>query len=347
MVVNVERPERLEAAELDAFLHRGWFRIGQVMFTCRAVWFEEAPRSALWLRLPLFELNLRKSQRKRLSRIERRFQIEFGPMRIDDERRALYQRYREHVSGNRAETLEQVLGLGGERDLFETWELRIRDGNDLVAFSWFDLGLETVQSILGVFDPEWGRYSLGFVSMLLEARWAQSQGYHFHYPGYVLPGAPQMDYKLRVPGLEVWHPDTLAWLPIDQRHAVPHLVENSVQRLQLAADALSSVGIRTGLHAYEAFDLPAFHRNLPEALDVPILLHVYSAMDPARPRLLVWRPQQTYELLEVQPMALIARNAQGEEVSNGRRRFFRVDRVRTQTPDLRELVSEIQRSVRR
>ena len=76
--------------------------------------------------------------------------------------------------------------------MFDTREVRVWNGDRLVAFSWFDLGRESVQSLIGVYEPSMARQSLGFYTMLLEVQHALEQGLRFHYPGYVLPGDPAM-----------------------------------------------------------------------------------------------------------------------------------------------------------
>ena len=176
MLVQVIRPETLSPAELDEKLGRGWFRIGDTLMTCEVVWFEGVLRSALWTRLPVQGHAFKKSHRKLMRRIERDLEVSVQPLRIDDERRAIYGRYRAHVGGERAQNLDEILGPDQGRGLFETWEVSFRREGRLVAFSWFDLGAESVQSLAGVFEPEHGRDSLGFASMLFEVRHAQELG---------------------------------------------------------------------------------------------------------------------------------------------------------------------------
>ena len=53
MHVRVVRPDQLSPDDLDDYLARGWFRIGQAMMTCRVVQFDGELRPAIWTRLPL------------------------------------------------------------------------------------------------------------------------------------------------------------------------------------------------------------------------------------------------------------------------------------------------------
>ncbi len=221
MTTRILHPDVLPASELDGLLAKGWFRIGPTMITCRFLYFEEDLRSVIWTRLALEGYTMRGGLQRRLRRAQRRFTMRSGPARPDALREALYQRYLEVAPGDRAESLE-VLLFGDPPlalDVFNTREISFWDGDRLVAFHWFDLGGEGVQSIIGAYDPSYARHSLGFVGLLAEILWARDQGYRYHYPGYVVPGTKSMDYKLRVGGLEGYDPDRGAWLPYEQVYA--------------------------------------------------------------------------------------------------------------------------------
>ena len=218
MTTRVVRPDRLTRGELDAYLEQGWFRIGQTMMTCRVVLFDGTLRTALWTRLPLQGHEFSRSSRKLLSRNRRRFRVEVRDVVVDDQREALYQRYRRAARGDRSPSLDDFLyGDADPLDLFYTREIDLWQGDRLVAFSWFDVGHQTAQSLMGVYDPELSRHSLGFTTMLLEIEEAARAGVRYYYPGYVLPGEPAMDYKLRIGNVE-WHdPDRGVWRPWSRR----------------------------------------------------------------------------------------------------------------------------------
>ena len=119
-------------------------------------------------------------------------------------------------------TIRRRGGLSGflkrdesEHDAFETWEVAVWDGERLVAFGWFDLGAESIQSLIGAYDPRYGRHSLGYNTLLLEVRWAQRHGRRYHYAGYVVPGDPAIDYKLRVGDVEYLDPER-GWRPLPE-----------------------------------------------------------------------------------------------------------------------------------
>lgn len=273
MYTMVERPYRVNATELDEFLACGWYRIGQEMVSCRFVVFDGVLRSAIWTRLPLDRWEMGRNLAKRVRRNDRRFTVTYGPMRHDEEHEALYQRYRQHVKGDRPATLHQFLFANSDRDAFETFELTIRDESDaLVAFSWFDLGERSLQSLLGVYEPERKKESLGLYTMVLEARYAKETGRDFHYSGYVLPGAPQMDYKLKLQPLEFWDPDSRTWIDWQDFDAYELSTDRMHKALVEARQLVDAQGIQTRLRQYRMFDVGAWNPELAHCMSEPLLL---------------------------------------------------------------------------
>ena len=55
---RILRPERILPEELDSYLARGWYRIGQTLMTCRFVLYDGNLRSAVWTRSPLPKTSL-------------------------------------------------------------------------------------------------------------------------------------------------------------------------------------------------------------------------------------------------------------------------------------------------
>ncbi|MEM6929044.1 MAG: GNAT family N-acetyltransferase [Myxococcota bacterium] len=266
--------ERLSPFELDAYLATGWFRIGQTLMTCRVVLFDGALRTALWTRLPLSGHKFRKSARKQLNRVRREFtvKVQHGPI-IDQEHEALYQRYREVARGERSPTLDDFLyGDSEPLELFDTYETQVYHQGRLVAFSWFDLGHNSAQSLMGVYDPDYRKYGLGYATMLLEIEHAAALEKDWFYPGYVLPGEPAMDYKLRIGDVEYYDADTSEWQPWSEvgQH---ELAEAQLRRaLREAANHLAARGVRVVMRMYPMFEAPAWHDQLVQCLEAPLVL---------------------------------------------------------------------------
>lgn len=276
MVTRIQRPQRVSPHELDEVLARGWYRIAQTLMTCRFVVYDGVLRSAVWTRVPLDRYRFRKSLRKLMAKNAKRFTTTVQPATTDPARQDLYARYCETAKGDRPETLEQFLYGESDVDAFDTWEIGIWDDDRLVAFSLFDRGVVAIQSLIGVYDPDYHRHSLGFYTILLEMQYAIDEGYRYHYTGYVLPGEPAMDYKLRVGGLEYFEPDTGQWLPWDDLEDADLPTRKMRRALSRACRALRELDIKAAIRVYPAFELSAYDPALAYCLDQPMFVECFS-----------------------------------------------------------------------
>lgn len=274
MSTKVLRPQHLTPRQLDAYLERGWYRIGQTLMTCWFVLSNDTLRSAVWTRLPLDGHTFTRNQRKLLGRLDRRFRITEGPAIIDEARQALYTRYLTTARGDRAPTLQDFRYGSATHDIFATREIALWEDDRLVAFSWFDLGRDSLQSLIGVYDPDYRTLSLGAASMFLEIRYGVENGYKFHYTGYILPGEPAMDYKLRAGALEFLDMEDYRWRPIEQldRDTLP--TRRLQRNLSEAQDTLRKAGVPSVLREYPMFEAPAYEDQLARCLADPLLLEV-------------------------------------------------------------------------
>lgn len=266
---------------LDHQLSIGWFRFGGTMRTTRfTVWEERHLRTTLWTRTDLRGFQWSKSNRRLLQRVRTRFTVRTGPLVLDAEREALYARYILHAGGERPPTLVDFLGGDDVRGCYDTQEIAIYAGDRLVAFSLFDLGHVSLMSLLGAFDPEFARESLGYATMVLEVELARAARMRWHYSGYVLPGEPRMDYKLRIGGMQFLDPDTFGWRPWDELD-VAVLPD---QRMRIALDRvgrrLSTVGVRCRRMLnplFELADSPVIDERM---IDQPMMLMVHTVRAP-------------------------------------------------------------------
>lgn len=238
MYSEMNTPDTLPPEVLDSYLARGWYRMGQSVFTSRFVTFYGVLYPTVWVRIPLESFSFRKSLRRRMRRNANRFTVTVGaPADINAEKEALYERYRDDFDGDLSPSLETALFDGDGRSIFDTRQIEIRDGDRLVAFSFFDQGVDSIASIIGVYDPDEKKHSLGLHSMLLEVEHAQRQGLRFFYPGYVVPGYSAFDYKLRLgtEHLEFYDTDHSDWVPYHELRAeqlATHRLQGGLARIQ-------------------------------------------------------------------------------------------------------------------
>ena len=86
MFADKHYPENLNLWELDQYLEKGWYRMGQVIFTTHFLFFGSNVYSALWIRLPLLNYQFKGTNRKLLNKITSQFNIIVRPAEINDEK---------------------------------------------------------------------------------------------------------------------------------------------------------------------------------------------------------------------------------------------------------------------
>jgi arginyl-tRNA--protein-N-Asp/Glu arginylyltransferase len=183
--------------ELDRRLEEGWFRSGPFFMRADLLYLEDKIRGLVSVRLPLDREAASRSRRRVLRRNRERFRCEVGPARVDSERERLYRATKHRFMGFVSSELAPLV-FGLEPELVDTHECCVYDGHRLVAVSYFDMGEVSIASQLALHDPEFARYGLGFYTMLEEIEFARARGLRHFYPGYVVPGLPSFDYKLRI-----------------------------------------------------------------------------------------------------------------------------------------------------
>lgn len=215
MLVQYYYPQTLSPDRLDRYLADGWFRGANMLCRSQLVCFEEDLYSVMNIRLNLEDYSFKKSLRKLKNQNGRIFQAEIGLASVNEAKEKLYQGQKHRFKGFVFNTLSQFLYSDYWQSVFETYEVCVYDGDHLVAVSYFDVGKESVASILGLHDPAYQKYSLGMYTMLLEVQFAMASGMQFYYPGYVLDNYPKFDYKLRLGPME--HYDWYGnWQPIEE-----------------------------------------------------------------------------------------------------------------------------------
>lgn len=267
-------PDTVVGTSLDDYLARGWYRMGQSIFTTHFLCFSEKLYSAIWVRLVMPDHVYRKGQRKLMKRNAERFHIEYAPFEITPEKEALYQKYKQHFHGYIARSLRDSLLDGDDENTFHTIETQIYDGDHLVGLSFFDIGQDSAASILGIYDPEYQEHSLGYYTMLLEMEYCRSHEITYFYPGYVVPGYDRFDYKLRIGEVEYLSLATNHWEPYaDFKTSEIPLVQME-QRLREMQQMLGEVNIATNLYYYPLFEANLFGMLTETYLDFPVILNI-------------------------------------------------------------------------
>jgi len=184
--------DSLKSEELDEFLAKGWYRSMQELIRLQ----EYYENDYYWLRLNISKVSFNKSQ-KRVSKKRCKFNIQLDEWKINQEIETLWSNYRECTNFNTSTTVaENLLGEKAEYNRFITKMITIRDGDKLIAVGYFDLGKCAVTSILHFYHPDYKKYSLGKLLLLLEIEYCKQNNFDFYYTGYISLIDTKFDYKL-------------------------------------------------------------------------------------------------------------------------------------------------------
>lgn len=257
MFAEKHHPDKLSPKELDDYLARGWYRMGQTIFTTHFLCFGNRFYAAIWVRLPLAGYQFSKSLRKIIRRNSAHFQTTIAPAAITLEKEELYQTYRYSFPGMLSPSLQDSLLDGGDHNVYNTFEVTIREGDKLVACSFFDTGQDSAASILGFYDPAYSAYSLGLYTMLEEINFCRYRGMPFYYPGYVVPGYHRFDYKLRIGAVEYFDVADRHWKPYSELPAGRTPLSEMEEKL-----ALMNLLLKAHLLPSRCMHYPLFEANL-------------------------------------------------------------------------------------
>lgn len=198
MLVQHYYPQSLSPARLDKFLASGWFRSAPMLYRSQLICLEGDVFSTVNIRLRLKDYEFKRSLRKILRRNNTKFRTFVQKANLDQAKQRLYDGQKHRFKGFIFDSLNQFFFANMEESVFNTYEVNVYDGDELVAVSFFDQGKKSVASILGLYNQNYEKYSLGTYTMLLEIDYSLKTGKKYYYPGYILDQPSVFDYKLRL-----------------------------------------------------------------------------------------------------------------------------------------------------
>jgi arginine-tRNA-protein transferase len=219
MIKAIHFPLHLTTQELDDYLSRGWFRMGQTIFTTDFVPVTDKVHPVYWLRLLVKRVQYGKKQKKLLA-INKDFSISIRPFHISLELEELYLKYKSAVNFEAPPSVESFLldGMGETfKSVYDTQVILLRDAGRLIAVGIFDRGEASIAGIMNFYDPLYKAKSPGKYLMLLKINYAIETGKLYYYPGYIVGGFSKFDYKLfpDPAATELYDSIKENWLPFD------------------------------------------------------------------------------------------------------------------------------------
>ncbi len=219
MLVATTPLNGLTPENYDLLLSAGWFRGSGVFYTCDLVCMDHSVFGVKQIRYDLDTLEIKKRHRKLLAKNNARFSTSINTVNhITPEKQLLYEQHKHRFKAFIHEDLNDVVFNGTHDTTFEKMEVSVYDGNKLIALSYFDKGENSVASILGLYNQDYEKYSLGIYTMLKEMEHCTQHGYRFYYPGYVLEDNTDFDYKLQFGTVE-WRTQDGDWYEDAQQDA--------------------------------------------------------------------------------------------------------------------------------
>ncbi|MBK9932742.1 MAG: hypothetical protein IPP61_14645 [Cytophagaceae bacterium] len=241
---------------LDQYLEKGWFRLGQNMFTTNFLTFDQKQFSALWLRVKLREFELSPTQQKIIKNCKN-FEVRFSEFVLTSELENLYYNYRNSVSFTAVSSLQTLLLDQQLFNIFQSMQIQVFDKGKLIAAGVFDMGEKTAQGIVSFYNPEYKKYSLGKFLLLQKVLFLKSKNYDFFYPGYFAPGFKSFDYKLDIApsASEYLDLENGKWTSLMDFNPVSLPLRKIEKKLKLLSIELGLLGVQHDLLKYDFFDL--------------------------------------------------------------------------------------------
>jgi leucyl-tRNA---protein transferase len=271
MLVQTSHIHSCTSEDYDRFLAKGWFRGAGIIYRSEIVCLDEEVYSIRNIRLNVAGFQFRKRQRKLLRINNERFRVTLGPPRITEEKELLYQKHSIRFKAFVHTTLSEIVFSNFAHLIFNTREICVYDGDKIIAVSYFDIGHNSMASIIALFDEEYSACSLGYFTMLVEMLEAQQYGLSFYYPGYVMDRPSVFDYKLRL-GDYHWLSASGKWVS-NSKELEPSKASKLRDSLAELHVRLSMRGIQCELTYYPYFTAGyLMQRQDPDLLYHPVYL---------------------------------------------------------------------------
>lgn len=303
MFSKIDSPAILQKSELDAYLEKGWYRMGQEIFTCNFLNFNRIFYSSIWLRLELDNYEPEK-EFKKLQKLNASFRVEINKASITDAKEKLYSKYKAGITFDTSDSLESLLMRNEDenKSIYDTHEVCIYEEDKLIAVGFFDLGDKSVAGIVSFYHPHYKKYSLGKYLIYNKIHYCKTLGFHYFYPGYFAPDYSMFDYKLKIgkSALEFLNLCTNQWQVYSTFSEDNVLIDVMEDKLIAIQSLLLAKNIQVLSFKYEFFNANImFNLRGLDLLDYPLFLLITdSSYQDFQPIIIFDVIEQKYRLIK-------------------------------------------------
>jgi leucyl-tRNA---protein transferase len=236
---------------------------------------------ALWLRYRLNEITESKTSLKILKQTKS-YRTEIKPFKYTEEKENLFQKYRNALNFNISDSLFNILFDGAQHNIFNTYEVCIYDGEELIGLGIFDIGSTSAQGLINIYDPKFKKKSIGKALILNKIKYAQSQNIEYFYPGYFAPGYGAFDYKVELykKGIYYYEIRDKSWYNLellDQNQTILNYIYNALSELVSKPRFKEN---QLFLMFYKFFDVKLYKEYASyELLGIPYFIKLGEAKD--------------------------------------------------------------------
>jgi leucyl-tRNA---protein transferase len=267
---NLKITKKLKPKQFDKLMASGFFRNGQNMFKTQLMLMDEDLYTSIGIRLDLQGHFFSKSLNKIFKRNTAKFTVKVRPLAFSNEKQALWEQHQHRFVGASTHSLYHHFCYEGYNH-FDSWEICVYDQEKLIAASFFDIGQTSMASMLGIFDQQYPKDSLGIYTMLVEVAIAKKMGLRYYYPGYVLDQPSLFDYKLRLGNFQQYNWQTSRWKTYDQSF-LPTVATATKQKMAALQQKLDHEQIGYSKKYYQFYlwkyftEFPDYHLLYPSPI---------------------------------------------------------------------------------
>jgi arginine-tRNA-protein transferase len=245
----------ITSKKFDKFLASGYFRTANYLLRTRVLYYDNEILNTIHIRVVLSKHIFSKSLHKLYKKNIALYKHSIQPFIISEEKEKLYALHKKRFSGNASPNLASYLFDNFNKKNFNTYEVNIFQDNKLIAYSIFDIGTNSLASILCIFDDQYAKYSLGIYTMMLEIEYAKENGFKYYYPGYVAYEDSKFNYKLRISThFEFFDWFSKKWLNYKKKDKKIKINNLFTEKLETAKSWLKSFDLK-----YEELFYPYFY----------------------------------------------------------------------------------------